>query len=70
MGRRRALGILAALIAASLAAGCGLSTRTPSVALDAEAPDFKLASTSGHDVSLGDLLQNGPTVLVFYRGYW
>lgn len=70
MGRRRALFIASAFVAlAALSAGC-VSTRSPSIALDADAPDFKLASTTGAEVALGDLLRNGPVVLVFYRGNW
>jgi hypothetical protein len=73
MRRRNVLALplttmFAAVFAASLA-GC-VSTRGPSVALDAGAPDFTLTSHQGQEVSLTSLLRNGPAVLVFYRGYW
>jgi len=35
-----------------------------------EAPDFELESTRGDAVRLSDTLDNGPTVVVFFRGYW
>ncbi|MFC7157792.1 peroxiredoxin family protein [Halomarina halobia] len=35
-----------------------------------QAPDFELESTSGKTVTLSDTLSNGPTVIVFFRGYW
>jgi hypothetical protein len=66
--RRRSL-LLLPLAAVVLGAGC-ISTRGPAALLDAEAPEFTLASHEGKDVSLGNLLQTGPAVLVFYRGYW
>jgi peroxiredoxin len=34
------------------------------------APPFSLPDARGRKVSLGDLLLNGPVVLVFYRGLW
>ncbi len=40
------------------------------VQVGSRAPDFKLASTEGADVALGDLLDRGPLVLSFYRGRW
>ena len=32
--------------------------------------DFRLPDASGHEVSLSELIANGPVVLVFYRGGW
>ena len=66
MNRR---GVLLLPIAALGASAC-VSTRGPSVALDAAAPDFTLESDQGQPISLGSLLRDGPAVLVFYRGYW
>lgn len=34
------------------------------------APDFALEDTAGETVALGDLLDQGPVVLSFYRGRW
>jgi peroxiredoxin len=34
------------------------------------APDFSLKDQTGRTVTLASLTQNGPAVLVFYRGYW
>jgi hypothetical protein len=34
------------------------------------APDFSLPDAHGIQVSLGELLKNGPVVLSFYRGGW
>lgn len=34
------------------------------------APDFSLKNFSGAEIALGDLLDRGPVVLVFYRGRW
>lgn len=34
------------------------------------APDFVLADSDGREVSLTDLLGDGPVVLIFYRGEW
>ena len=36
----------------------------------AEIEDFTLPGADGTPVSLGDLVANGPAVLVFYRGQW
>jgi peroxiredoxin len=35
-----------------------------------EAPDFTLPGATGEDVSLSELLEQGPVVLTFYRGGW
>ena len=32
--------------------------------------DFTLPDVTGRDVSLSELVAEGPLVLVFYRGYW
>ena len=34
------------------------------------APDFELVSDKGERISLAGHLQNGPVVLMFYRGHW
>ncbi len=47
-----------------------LHTRGPSVEVKETAPDFTLTDHRGNEVSLDSLLEKGPAVLVFYRGYW
>lgn len=39
-------------------------------ALGAEAPDFALQALDGREVSLAGLSDDGPVVLVFFRGAW
>lgn len=34
------------------------------------APDFYLPDSSGTSRRLSDLVANGPTVVIFYRGHW
>lgn len=77
--------ILSTLSVASLAFFCliifSLGKRLPPSAqspkVGQQAPDFTLADTSGHSVSLASLLSTSdpshPTkgvILIFYRGYW
>lgn len=40
------------------------------VAMDEEAPDFRLASLAGDPVRLSDFRGDKDVVLVFYRGHW
>jgi len=40
------------------------------VADGTQAPPFALPDQAGHTVALADVVQHGPVVLVFYRGYW
>lgn len=65
---RRAL--LLGTVSTLSATGACVSTRGPTVAQGAAAPDFTLKSHLGTDVSLDGLLAQGPAVLVFYRGFW
>jgi peroxiredoxin len=44
------------------------AARAPKV--DDRAPDFTLPDQLGHQVSLAGELQQGPVVLIFYRGEW
>lgn len=39
-------------------------------AIGQQAPDFDLPDESGNRVTLTSLLETGPAVLIFYRGYW
>jgi len=57
------------------AAGCGAVTsievaRPPAVTATDLAPPFALPSHEGQTVTLGDALEAGHVVLVFYRGHW
>jgi peroxiredoxin len=45
------------------------ATTEPSL-VGQEAPDFELESTRGDTVRLSETLQDGPTVVVFFRGNW
>ncbi len=52
--------------------GCGyfLELRGEPLTVQSQAPAFSLPDPSGQQVSLQALLQQGPVVLVFYRGHW
>lgn len=50
--------------------GCRLHTEQPPVQAEVKAPDFSLSAHDGATVSLGDLLEGGPAIIVFYRGHW
>lgn len=75
MSRRRII-VYSIVAVVALVAGYGyfftwrLRTRTPPVATGVSAPDFSLKDQTGRAVTLASLTQNGPAVLVFYRGYW
>lgn len=73
--KKRAVKILcAALVAAFLACpSCifkHLYTTSAPLEEKAAAPDFSLPDQTGKEVTLDSLLDKGPAVLVFYRGYW
>jgi len=42
----------------------------PGLQVGDKAPDFSLPNVAGHPVRLSDELENGPVILVFYRGAW
>lgn len=68
----RAAGpLLVALFIAVLSA-CGyfVSPRSAALPDHARAPDFTLVDHRGEKVGLGPLLERGPAVIVFYRGFW
>ena len=65
---RRLFLVGAALLA--LAAGCNLKTRGPAPAVYAAAPAFSLPAHTGETVSLTNLTEKGPAVVIFYRGHW
>jgi hypothetical protein len=61
--------------AVALLAGCrvvGIQVATPAASdgVGAAATAFALTSQAGDTVTLGDALAGGPTLLVFYRGFW
>ena len=74
MGMRRyAIKVSTALFLAAVsftACNWHLKTRTPPASVQAGAPAFALPDHEGTSVSLDALTQNGPAVIVFYRGYW
>jgi cytochrome oxidase Cu insertion factor (SCO1/SenC/PrrC family) len=55
-----------------LIAACNwrLETRTPPKEVAELAPDFSLPDHEGRTVTLDSLVQDGPAVVVFYRGFW
>jgi len=55
---------------AVFATACRLQTEAAPVEARQLAPDFVLPSYDGTTVTLGQLLERGPAVLVFYRGHW
>lgn len=61
---------LFALVFGVAIAGCGTlrSTTTP-LANPQQAPDFTLTAQDGRRVALGELIEDGPAVLVFNRGH-
>jgi cytochrome oxidase Cu insertion factor (SCO1/SenC/PrrC family) len=70
-------GIFSALFVASLSVTTASAAEVPDSAekvtpllIGATAPDVKLTTPDGEDVSLKDLLAKQRSVLVFYRGGW
>lgn len=51
----------------SLIAGLATAAASPGLKVGERAPDFNLVSGTGTEVSLAELRQNGPVVLVFVR---
>lgn len=75
--RRKIARIIAIVFALVLCAGAGrfatkyyVSTRGPAVAAHTPAPEFNLPDHHGQTIGLTSLLDKGPAVVVFYRGYW
>jgi len=70
--RQALLGIAGLAFTAALATSCQwhLTTRTPPAPDAAIAPEFSLPDADGKPVALSALLEKGPVVVVFYRGYW
>ena len=60
------------LAVASLYAACGiyyLETREEPIEAQV-APDFSLPDTEGEVHTLSEMIEEGPVVVMFYRGYW
>jgi hypothetical protein len=72
--RRRAMMAAVVLAGGALVlAACGwwnLTTRTPPLVESRKAPSFTLPDQGRKSVSLDQLLEHGPAVVVFYRGHW
>jgi hypothetical protein len=71
---RRVLVIALVVVAVFAAVGVWgvyrpLHTRGPGV-VTASAANFTLPDTTGKPVALASLLDRGPAVVVFYRGFW
>jgi cytochrome oxidase Cu insertion factor (SCO1/SenC/PrrC family) len=63
--------LTALLLATSQLTACGVRTRGPAMAKQAQAPDFELPDQRGRRVALSQLAAgDGRAVLVFYRGHW
>jgi cytochrome oxidase Cu insertion factor (SCO1/SenC/PrrC family) len=60
----------AAIALTVLSCNWRLRTRTPAVGEAKPAPEFSLPDHRGNQVSLATLVENGPAVVVFYRGHW
>ena len=63
-----AVAVIATLLAVAAPAFAAEEERGP--ALGAEAPEFTLQALDGREVSLADLTEEGPVVLIFFRGAW
>jgi hypothetical protein len=58
------------LLAVASLSSCALHTRTPTIAVGQPAPDFALPDADGKVLELAELVANGASVVIFYRGYW
>ena len=55
----------------SLLVGClRLDPRSPGPAAKAKAPPFALPAHNSKTYSLAELIEDGPAIVVFYRGFW
>ena len=74
--RKRAVRNLILGVVVAVVAGCGLYnifwTPTDGKSPEAQmsAPEFSLSDHVGKTHALKGLLNSGPAVVVFYRGYW
>lgn len=58
------------LLAMALAAGAPAMVTAVTPAAGVAAPGFELPGAAGGTHSLSAALEEGPVVLVFYRGFW
>jgi cytochrome oxidase Cu insertion factor (SCO1/SenC/PrrC family) len=74
VARTVGLALLGLLVAAAGLSVCAvyrhITPRGPGPAASAQAPDFTLPDQSGAPTTLSALTEHGPSVLVFYRGFW
>ena len=67
-------GVLVAVFIMVLACmeGCGFFVKPQGdvIPVQATAPEFSLPDQKGQQVSLRELLREGPVLVVFYRGHW
>jgi len=69
--RRNILGVSVVALSAVLGLGAScVSVRAEGPPPAAAAPAFSLTDHRGQQVSLAQLTDHGPAVLVFYRGHW
>ncbi len=61
---------IAPIIHEAIAEGVRSGMAERGIKQGAKAPDFVLPSAKGGQVSLSNLLAEGPVVLAFYRGVW
>lgn len=59
-----------ALVAAWTPGSAAASEEVRGPAVGSEAPGFTLEALDGREVSLAGLTDQGPVVLVFFRGAW
>jgi peroxiredoxin len=57
-------------IAAAMIDDLRASGAVPGIAIGDQAPDFTLPNSVGEPIRLGERLEAGPVVVVFYRGAW
>jgi cytochrome oxidase Cu insertion factor (SCO1/SenC/PrrC family) len=70
---KRVIAIILALLLVLVFVGARMyfvSTRGTALVEQAPAPDFTLTDHRNEKVSLASLLERGPAVVVFYRGFW
>ena len=69
--RSRAYELMSGVVLAGCLAtsGCALHPKSPPLAAQSALATFSVHSSQGQ-LSAADALQNGPLVVLFYRGHW